>query len=555
MNQKVEITLSVVVPFTHSRSDRLRVYSIPCFKREFEDTHDFLSLHLILLQKLTLGMAEDPQNRHRLAYAEGPEYTVPEDCFRDIYDSVLSQHGDRTALVSVAQHNGSCFAADPNLRVAQDCIKYTYQELHQHASSLATLLYAQGLRPQQTFATFLSNSAEFAISLLAAAILNVIFVPLDPRSLTRMDEVQHQLKTVEPTLLLVSDEKCAENLDRLDIAEVYKSCIRILIASISHTPLGWLRLRELFERRTEQNASLMVEPGFKAVDVDKDIALILFTSGTSSLPKACPLTCKNVACWVRTAEAVRPIKPEDCFLQQFPISHVAAIGHILQVWAAGARVVIPSNFFDASASLHAIERERCTLMPAVPSIIDQLITLPDFSPAKVQSLDSVVVGATIISPEFILKCKDSVGLGARAVIPLYELTEAFPVLTWDEREDLIIEHGFASVGKPLWGTKVKICPPGSRVPSMMGEVGELHISTSALIPGYSGIESDAFYHEAECRWFATGDQARMHASGAVFILGRYKDVIIRGGENLSPASIENRINTQFPSIQVPVFLM
>ena len=494
-------------------------------------------------------MGETQRIDQRLAYAEGPEYILPVECFRDMYDSVLVQHGNRPALVSVEQHDDSCFAGGPKVDVAQDCIRYTFRELHQHASLLATSMYARGLCPQQTFATILPNSAEFAIALLAAAILNVTFVPLDPRSLTRPDEVRHQLKTIEPDALLVSDEQYAESVDQLG-AEVHKRSLKILISCTSAITPGWLRLKELFKGTAEKSACTPIEPGIKAVDTEEDIAMMIFTSGTSGLPKACRLTSKNIASFIKIPEAIRGIKPEDRFLQHFPISHVAAIAQILQHWAAGACVVIPSSNFDAGASLHSIERERCTRMTAVPSIIDQIIKLPDFSPKKVQSLKVVLVGATIVSPEVIAKCKDSAGLGVRGVFPVYGMTEALSVLVWDESEDLVIEHGFASVGKPLRGTKIKICPPESQEPCVIGEVGELHVSTSALTPGYLGVEDGAFYHEDGCRWLATGDQARMHASGAVFILGRYKDVIIRGGENLSPALIEHCINTQFPSAQV-----
>ena len=430
-------------------------------------------------------MGEVQRIDQRLAYAEGPEYTLPVECFRDMYDSVLVQHGNRPALVSVNQHDDSCFAGGPKVDVAQDCIRYTFRELHQHASLLATSMYAQGLCPQQILVTILPNSAEFAIALLAAAILNVTFVPLDSRSLTRPDELRHQLRTVKPDAILVSNEQCAESVDQLG-AEVHKPSLKILLSSTSATTPGWLRLKDLFNGTAEQSACTPIEPESKAVDVEEDIALMIFTSGTSGLPKACRLTSRNVASFITPPEAIRRIKPEDRFLQHFPISHVAAISQILQNWAAGACVVIPSSNFDPRASLHSIERERCTRMTAVPSIIDQIIALRDFSPTKVQSLSVVLVGATIVSPEVIAKCKDSGGLGVRGVFPIYGMTEALSVLIWDESEDLIIEHGFASVGKPVRGTKIKICPPESQEPCVIGEVGELHVSTSTLIPGYLG---------------------------------------------------------------------
>ena len=156
----------------------------------------------------------------------------------------------------------------------------------------------------------------------------------------------------------------------------------------------------------------------------------------------------------------------------------------------------------------------------------------------------------MVSPEDLKKCRDPAGFGAEVVTPAYGMTEALSIVAWKYNEDPIVEHGFASVGKPLRGVKIKICRPGSRESCVMGESGELHISTPALTPGYVGGEDEAFYYEGNSRWFATGDQAKMQDSGALFILGRYKDTIIRGGENLSPALIEHCINKQLPLMQV-----
>ena len=487
---------------------------------------------------------------HKLAYAEGPKYNLSNECYEDIFESVLVQHGDRPALVSVEQRDDSNFVGGPKVGVAQGCIRYTFRELYQHASSLATVLQAQGLRSQQTFATFLPNSAEFAIVLLAAVLLNVSLVPLDLRSLNRPDEVQHQLRTIKPAALLVSDEKCAETVDRLEGAEACKSCLKILISCASGITPGWHCLENLLKERPEPSATTSIGPESKSVDVENDIALMIFTSGTSGLPKACRIPCKSVACSVRQSETIKHTTHQDRCLQAFPISHIAGIGQILQSWAAGACVVIPSKNFDAGASLYAIEREGCTSLSAVSSMIDQLIASPEFSPKKVKSLCSIALGAAIISPEIIAKCKDSAGFGVRRVLIVYGLTEALPVLAWHETENLIIEHGFASVGRPCRGVKVKICSPESRETYMIGDVGELHISTPGLTPGYLGHENGPFYYEGGSQWFPTGDQARMHASGNFFILGRYKDVIIRGGENLCPALIELCTNTLFPSIQV-----
>lgn len=489
--------------------------------------------------------------KSRTSYAEGPQYTPPVESFKDQYAAVVNQHADRPAVVSVQQRDDSHFTAGGKAPHPEGCIRYTFRELHQHATRLASALYAQGVRPQQSMATFLPNSAEFAVALLAAAALNLSFVPLDPRSLTRPDEVRHYSHIIKPSVLIVFDEQCAETVDGIDSSSGFQNGLKILIVSTPGTKKsGWSILKNLLDETSEQNTISMLKGGFGADDVDTDIALTIFTSGTSGLPKACPLTCKNVASFVNIPKSIRRMKPKERCLQQLPVSHIGAIGPMLQAWAAGACVVIPCPYFDARASLHAIEHEKCTRMLAVPTIVDQLLALPNFSPDKVRSLDHVILAATIVSPEALNKCRDPAGLGAQAVLPAYGMTEAFSLVTWEDHEHQIEEHGFASIGKPCRGVKTKICLPGSRESCALGEIGELHVSTPTLTPGYLGAENEAFYYEGKSRWFATGDQASMHDSGALFILGRYKDAVIRGGENISPAMIEHCINKRFSSMQV-----
>ncbi|KAL6713143.1 hypothetical protein ACLMJK_009264 [Lecanora helva] len=494
-----------------------------------------------------LGLPEFKEQRP--AFAEGPECNIPVKSFRDIFHDVLTRDGQRNALVSVYQEGDSCFAARPKNEAAHGPLIYTFQELHKHASSLAASLYAYGLRPRERLATFLNNSAEFAIALLAAAFLNITCVPLDLRNLTRPEEIRHQLGITKPAAFLVFDELCAEQLNGLESIYSPKPRLKIIVNCVGSSPPGWTSWVDVHEERAEYSASLSVEEKFGALDTDEDLALIIFTSGTSGLPKACPLTCKNVSCIVSLP---RQIRSEERVLQVLPVSHVWGVGQFLQAWAAGASIVIPSSSFNAKATLDAIEQQSCTIMGAVPAIIDQILTLPDFSPKKVQSLDFVIVGATMASPEIIAKCEGSEGLGARVARPAYGMTEALALLTCEDNEELFVENGILSVGKPLQGTKVKICAPDSRITRMRGEIGELHVSTPVLTPGYLEMRDDNFYTDSRCRWFKTGDQARMHDLGAIFILGRYKDVIIRGGENLSSTSIEDCISSQFPSIQAHV---
>ena len=529
--------------------DRNSVEFIPGFN-EFESEREVYRALTIQtcfpkpLRKLGLIMNDTRHQYGGLSYWEGPEHTPPVESFRDIYASILNQYGDRPALVSARQNHDSLFTvAEKQRHSGEDCLRYTFRDLHRHAGQLASALHVQGLRPRQSLATFLPNSAQFAICLLAAAILNVALVPMDVRSLDRIDEVRHYLSVVKPDGMIVSDEQCALKFDAIRGAGPFEPGVKILIAGVSATNEGWLRLTD-FMNPPPPLTTLETEIS------QTDPALIVFTSGTSGLPKACVLSCKNIASFISISKAAGRRAPGERWLQHFPISHIGGISTMLGAWAAGACLVIPSPYFDAQASLEAIELESCTRMLAVPAVVDQLLALPTFAPRRVRSLEFVHVGATMVSPEVLAKCKDPACFGARNALPAYGMTEALALLSWNDDDEPIVEQGFASIGKPNPGVKIKICPPGKRECSVIGDTGELHFSTPALTPGYLGNRQEGFYEEGGNRWFASGDQARMHASGAVFILGRYKDVIVRGGEKLSPALVEHCIHAQFPAIQV-----
>ena len=313
------------------------------------------------------------------SYAEDPRYTPPADSFKDQYVNTMKQHTDRPAIVSVQQSNDFHFTAGRKAQDEEGCIRYIFRELHQHATRLASALYAQGLGPQQSLAAFLPNSAQFAITLLAATILNVSFVPLDPRSLSRPDEVRHYFNIIKPSALIVSDEPHAEKLDAIEGSSGLQSSFKIIIASNAISKSGCSNLKDLLDGTSEEDTIGMLERVRGAENMDTDIALTIFTSGTSGLPKACPLTCKNVAWFMDIPKSIQRMEPKDRLLQQSPVSHIGAIGPMLQAWTMGACVVIPSTCFDAQASLNAIEHEKCTMMLAIPTIIGQLLSLPTFS--------------------------------------------------------------------------------------------------------------------------------------------------------------------------------
>lgn len=168
-----------------------------------------------------------------------------------------------------------------------------------------------------------------------------------------------------------------------------------------------------------------------------------------------------------------------------------------------------------------------------------LLKQPDFHPEKTETLQTVTLAGTIIPPDVVAAATDPTLLGAREAVVVYGMTEGLPICSSSSKKLMESHRGAMSLGKPLPGAKIRVCEHGSRLIVARGETGELHLSGDMVIDGYLRGDNEPFYTDESGDWMATGDQAMMDLEGNIFVLGRYKDVIIRGGENLSPALIEN----------------
>ena len=153
-----------------------------------------------------------------------------------------------------------------------------------------------------------------------------------------------------------------------------------------------------------------------------------------------------------------------------------------------------------------------------------------------------MLGGTVISPDVVAAATDKARIGADKAMVGFGMTEGLPFLTTTVHEALRSEDGCLGLNNVTSGTKVKIYAPESRKSLRRGDIGELHVGGDLLIQGYLLGDSHAFYDDLQGHWLATGDQAKMDGEGRIYVLGRYKDIIIRGGENLSPALIETCLN-------------
>lgn len=268
--------------------------------------------------------------------------------------------------------------------------------------------------------------------------------------------------------------------------------------------------------------------------------MLTSNSGTSSLPKACPLSNKMVTS-IATAYGRGPASgPTAVTCSHLPIYHIA--GCITGGWnplANGGGLVHPAPAFTGKSTVEAIRLEGVTFMVLVPSMIGLLLGDPSLPSPDQMSIQNISLGASTILYTDVEKCYEY--LGAKRVITSYAMTEGL-MMTRGHLPREPTEAAINGIQRIAAGTRLKICAPNSTTPLPRGEAGEVHQGGASTIRGYIGKESDNFYEDDDGRWCKTGDQAIMHSDGGIQITGRYKDLIIRGGVNISPQSIEGVIS-------------
>lgn len=450
------------------------------------------------------------------------------------HDALVSLWQPRDLMSSMVEDSSSPSSPNP----PQQPLRWSYADLLAKSSLLATSLRILGLRRGMRLGVALPNSAEWALFFWAAAKLDVAFCPVDP---TVAKDAGATLTALQPHAVVVQDATAAVALDRADEVALQGPGVRLHCTG--EDVQGWLRLCDV-----PIHGPLEDEQQGSRVQDGNDTALIVFTSGTTGEAKGCVHTHRNLVSELCDFD---PEPTPDSFLRflvHTPSSHIFAVNNCLRAWRWGGTAVFPSRTFDVDATLRALVRERCSVMSATPTLVRALVAHPAFPSGEELDLRIVTIGGTAIAREDIELCQS--GLGAKVAIQVYGMSEGAPLITF-ARTDADYASGYhEGVGKVLPGARVRVCRPGSRRVLRRGEVGELHVGGTSVITGYLDREADESMYEDEVgNWLVTGDQAKIDALGIVYLLGRYKDLIIRGGENIHPVKIE-AVLQEIPGVQV-----
>ncbi|KAF4889532.1 putative acyl--CoA ligase YdaB [Colletotrichum fructicola] len=457
---------------------------------------------------------------------------------------------------------------------SQSYLRWTFQNLAQaihklvvaKRSIVADADLLEELGPGTPVVTFLQNGADFVLAAWASVATGCTLTPLNPLSLKNRDEAAHMLRTalsLAPDdhglrFIYAANSDGARDIDELGIDNnIFGPHVVKILASGSKMREGWLRLDDLMLSIDGNGRSDLCHSnpilGLEGKD-HAQAGIVLFTSGSTSRPKGlfCHHTVLNTYTNSRLLLSPSHILPQigSRVCSILPNNHGNGWSCIQTAHGRGAALVFPGPAFSTpEALLSTFRQEQITHTLLVPTLIHALVAAMEKDQPPLGSLISVTFGGTILTRQEVLATTKV--LGAKVVENAYGCTEgaltstgsvcisgAGPDIYFFGSEEM-------SVGKPPMGHGIKIVDPatGRIVPRNI--TGEIHgYGPMIYREGRWGYiqheEQKAFYTEEETGrvWFQTGDMGRMDENGDLFITGRYKDMIIRGGENISPAAIE-----------------
>lgn len=317
----------------------------------------------------------------------------------------------------------------------------------------------------------------------------------------------------------------------------------VLQSKEGDTTEHWQDFQQYLDKGNDSTAldKLSIERG------SDDVILVLMTSGTTSLPKGCPHTNGSLTSWIRAYAAAACADNTRSICAHLPMSHIFGINTAFSFHIKGLPIVHSSAFFEPGATLRAIREEGITDFAGVPAIIGALLEHSDFPKTDTSCLQYVVLGATTVTPATVQKAMQD--LGVTKVGNAWGMTEGAPACMTFFKDASVEPPERVTSGPVLPGGKLRICDPDSGKVVPLGQPGELLMGGTIVIDEYwtdpPKDTRDAFVEDEHGKWLKTGDQATMDKNGEIEIVGRYKHLIIRGGENISPKSIEALLLSKF----------
>ena len=451
------------------------------------------------------------------------------------------------------------FPDNEALVVAHQDVRWRYGTLTEKVDAFAAGLLALGLEPGDRIGIWSPNNSEWAVTQFAAAKAGLILVNINPAY--RLAELEYALNKVECRALVTAEAFKSSR---------YIEMLRKLAPELHDARPGALKaetlphLETVVRLGTETTAGMYNfadVPGLAgAAERDRLQALsdvlqfddpinIQFTSGTTGFPKGATLSHHNILNNGYFNGITLGLSECDRVCIPVPLYHCfgMVMGNLMSA-AFGATMVYPSEAFDPLEVLRAVEAERCTVLYGVPTMFIAELDHPEFARFDLSSLRT---GTMAGSPCPIEVMRRVIGeMHMEEVTIAYGMTETSPV-SFQSATDDPIERRVSTVGRVHPHVEVKVVnQDGKVVPS--GETGELLTRGYSVMRGYWNDEEKSQEAIDGAGWMHTGDQATIDAEGYCNIVGRIKDMVIRGGENVYPREIEEFLyrNPKVQDVQV-----
>jgi fatty-acyl-CoA synthase len=427
----------------------------------------------------------------------------------------VAEHGDREALV--ARHQG---------------VRWTYTEFAERVARLARGLIGLGLQAGDRVGLWSPNYAEWTLVQYATAEIGVILVNVNPAY--RTHELAYALNQSGCRMLFAAPS--FKTSDYVDMVEQVRPEVPALERAVYFWEDDWDELAAGSGGVTDAGLDAR-----RAGLQPDDPINIQYTSGTTGFPKGATLTHRNILNNGYFVTRLQGFEPADRLCIPVPFYHCfgMVMGN-LGCTTQGATMVIPADAFEPTHVLETVEAERCTALYGVPTMFIAELAHPEFDRFDLSSLRTGVMAGAPCPIEVMKACVDRMHMSEVTIC--YGMTETSPVSTQTLPDDSL-HHRTATVGRVHPHVEIRVADPGTGETLPRGETGEFCTRGYSVMSGYwndAGRTAEAIDADG---WMHTGDLAVMADDGYVNIVGRSKDMVIRGGENVYPREVEEFIYT------------
>jgi fatty-acyl-CoA synthase len=447
-----------------------------------------------------------------------------------VLEEAAARWGEREALVVPHQN-----------------IRWTWRQLDEAADRLAAGFVHLGLAPGERIGIWAPNRYEWVVTQFASAKAGLILVTINPAY--RTSELEYALNKVGcKALVLAPSFKTSDYAAMLEQIRPKLPLLRAAILTDAQPHAGFLRYQDVESSGTAADCERVRQ--LRAQLQPEDAINIQFTSGTTGLPKGATLSHHNIVNNGYFVAKRMTFTENDRLCIPVPLYHCfGMVMGVLGCVTHGAAMVFPSEAFEPKSVLESLQAERCTALYGVPTMFIAELEHPEFRRYDLRQLRTgVMAGAPC--PVEVMK-RVIVDMHMKEVTICYGMTETSPVSFQSCRHDTL-EQRVTTVGTIHPHLEVKIVDADGRV-TPSGERGELLTRGYSVMHGYWDDEEKTRQAIDPQGWMHTGDLATLDRAGYCNIVGRVKDLIIRGGENVSPREIEEFLY-RHPKIQdVQVF--